>query len=159
MAEIKDILKSHLETIKAKVVERMVQQKRNASGKSVASLAVTVDDTSAALWGAKSFLVMENGRGPGPVPMGFFEIIYNWAKAKGISAKAKAGQQQLTVEGALRSFSGAVAYNIMKKGTKLYRSKEHDDIYSAVIKAELEKMHGEMCISLLDQISIINQKA
>lgn len=157
MADIKNILQNHMEVIKSKVAERMVQHKRSASGRSVASLKVEVNDNSATLWGAKSFLAMERGRGPGAVPMGFFDIIYDWAKAKGISAQAKRGQNN-NPDGALRSFAGAVAYNIMKKGTKLHRSKTYDDIYSTVINEELEKMHDEMCISLLDQVSIINQE-
>lgn len=96
MAEITDILTQHLNTIKTRVAERMVAEKRNASGRTVSSLAVEVNGDHGTLWGSKVFLVMEKGRGPGAVPKGFQEIIYEWAKSKGISAKAKAiaGQPQ-----------------------------------------------------------------
>jgi len=155
MAEIREILTEHLTAMKAKIAERMAANGRNASGHSVASLTVEVDGDRGILWGSKSFLVMEKGRRPGAVPMGFHEIIYNWAKAKGISAKAKAGQKQ-TPDKALRSFAGAVAYTIMKKGTKLYRNKQYNDIFSTVLNEELEKMGEELAINLLDRVSAIN---
>ncbi len=156
MAEIKEILTEHLMVMKTKIAERMATEDRNASGRSVASLTVEVDGDRGILWGSKSFLVMEKGRRPGAVPMDFHEIIYNWAKAKGISAKAKAGQKQ-TPEKALRSFAGAVAYTIMKKGTKLYRDKRYNDIFSTVLNNELEKMGDDLAINLLDRVSAINE--
>jgi len=156
MTEIREILTEHLTAMKTKIAERMVANGRNASGHSVASLTVEVEDDHGILWGSKSFLVMEKGRRPGAVPMGFHEIIYNWAKAKGISAKAKAGQKQ-TPDKALRSFAGAVAYTIMKKGTKLYRNKQYNDIFSTVLNEELEEMGEEMAINLLDRVSAINE--
>ncbi len=155
MAEIKDILKQHLTIIKNRIAERMALSKRNATAKSVASLKVEIGDGHAILWGAKSFLAMERGRGPGAIPMGFIDIIQAWAKAKGIAAKAKVGQNQ-TQESAMRSFAGAVAYNIMKKGTKLHRTKQYDDIFSTVLNEELDKMSDAMAINLLDKVSTIN---
>ena len=56
----------------------------------------------------------------------------------------------------MRSFAGAVAYNIMKKGTKIHRTKQYDDIFTTVLNEELEKMSDAMAINLLDQISTIN---
>lgn len=155
MADTTEILREHLTNIKNRIAERMATSHRNASGRSVASLKVEVSDGHAVLWGAKSFLVMEKGRGPGAVPAGFIEIIMDWAKAKGISASAKSGQN-VSKESAMRSFAGAVAYNIMKKGTKIHRTKQYDDIFTTVLNEELEKMSDAMAISLLDQVSTIN---
>lgn len=155
MADTNEILKEHLTNIKNRIAERMASSHRNASGRSVASLKVEVSDGHAVLWGAKSFLVMEKGRGPGTVPAGFIEIIMDWAKAKGISANAKSGKN-VSKESAMRSFAGAVAYNIMKKGTKIHRTKQYDDIFTTVLNEELDKMSDAMTISLLDQISTIN---
>ena len=150
-----DILKSYLTDIKNKIAERMVSSGRSVSGRSVSSLKVEVNDGHGILWGLKSFLAMEKGRGPGPVPRGFTEIIMAWAQAKGISIRAQATGPK-DPESALRSFAGAVAYNIMKKGTRLYRTKQYDDIFSSVVKEELEKMEEHMAVSLLDQIAMIN---
>lgn len=155
MANSNEILRQHLTNIKNRIAERMAASHRNASGRSVASLKVEVGDGHAVLWGAKSFLVMEKGRGPGAVPVGFTEIIMDWANAKGISANAKSGKN-VSKEAAMRSFAGAVAYNIMKKGTKIHRTKQYDDIYTTVLNEELEKMSDAMVINLLDQVSRIN---
>lgn len=155
MPTINDILKSHLENVKTNIAERMAASGRNASGKSVASLRVEVSDGHGILWGSKAFLAMERGRGPGAIPMGFVEIIMAWAKAKGISAHSKAGVRQ-DKDTAMRSFAGAVAYNIMKKGTRLFRNKQYNDIYTSVLKEELDKMSEAMVINLLDQVSTIN---
>lgn len=150
-----EILISHLNNIKNKIAERMVATGRSASGRSVASLEVEVKDGHGILWGSKSFLAMEKGRGPGAIPMGFTEIIMAWAKAKGISVQSKV-RQPSDPEAPLRSFAGAVAYNIMKKGTKLYRTKQYDDIFSSVVEEELEKMGEDMAINFLDKITMIN---
>lgn len=155
MADINEILRQHLTAIKSRIAEQMATSRRNASGRSVASLKVEVGDGHAILWGSKSFIAMEKGRGPGAVPVGFTEIIMDWAKAKGISANAKPGKN-VSKETAMRSFAGAVAYNIMKKGTKIHRTKQYDDIYTTVLNEELEKMSDAMVINLLDQVSRIN---
>lgn len=155
MADTNEILREHLNNIKTKIAERMAMNKRNASGRTVASLKVEVGDGHAILWGSKAFLAMERGRGPGAVPMNFVEIIMAWAQAKGISAKAKYGQNA-NQESAMRYFAGAVAFNIMKKGTKLHRTKQYDDIFTTVLNEELEKMSEAMAINLLDQVSTIN---
>lgn len=153
-----EILRRHLANIKNKIAERMATSGRNASGRSVASLSVQIDGDHAILWGSKSFLSMEKGRGPGAVPMGFTEIIMAWARAKGISVRAKVPQSG-SQDAVLRSFAGAVAYNIMKKGTKLYRSKQHDDIFTSVVAEELKQMSDDMAINILDQITRINDSA
>lgn len=150
-----DILKSHLTNIKDRIAERMAVTGRSVSGRSVASLKVEVKGGHGILWGSKSFLAMEKGRGPGPVPRGFTEIIMAWAQAKGISVRSKTPGTK-DPEAALRSFAGAVAYNIMKKGTRLYRTKQYDDIFSSVVKEELEIMEEQMAVNLLDQITMIN---
>lgn len=152
MADSNEILRQHLTNIKNRIAKRMASNHRNASGRSVASLKVEVSDGHAVLWGAKSFLVMEKGRGPGAVPAGFIEIIMDWAKAKGISACAKSGLN-VSKESAMRSFAGAVAYNIMKKGTKLYRTKQYDDIFSSAVEEELKKMEQEFLIKIHELIN------
>lgn len=158
MADVNSLLKQHLENIKTKIAQKMASEGRNATGRSVASLKVEVGDGHATLWGSKSFLVMERGRGPGPIPAGFTEIIMQWAKAKGISVQAKANQPS-DKDTVLRSFAGAVAYNIMKKGTKLYRDKRYNDIFTSVVNDELEQMGKDMSISLMDEVTKINQEA
>ncbi len=141
-SSIKDIVQQHLEAVKASIAQRMTQQGRTASGKSVASLEVTADESGGSLSGASSFLSMEHGRGPGSVPKDFTSIIKDWIIAKGISYQDLIPKNG-TPEQGLTRLSGAIAYSIMKNGTKLYRDKGYNDIYDSVIAEELEKIAEE----------------
>lgn len=153
MATVQEILTTHLNNVKNKVAERMAARK--ASGRSAQSLVVEVSGDTGTLYGSASFLAMEKGRGPGPVPVGFNEIIRDWAIDKGISIQPK--YQGQTQEGALNSFAGAVAHMIMTKGTRLFRSGQQEDIYSSIIADEIKQMGDDLVLSALDQVSIINQ--
>ena len=94
------------------------------------------------LEGASSFLTMERGRGPGNVPRNFTSIIRDWIIAKGISYQNLIPKNG-TPEQGLTRLSGAIAYSIMKNGTKLYRDKGYNDIFDTVLKDELEKIATE----------------
>lgn len=139
---IKDIVQRHLEAIKTGIAQQMSQQGRNASGKSVASLEIKADDSGGYLEGSSSFFAMEHGRGPGSVPKDFVSIIKDWIVAKGISYQNMMPKNG-TPEQGLKRLSGAIAYSIMKNGTKLYRNKGYNDIYDSVLNEELEKLADE----------------
>lgn len=141
-ASIQDIIKQHLEAVKTGIIQHMSQQGRIASGRSVASLEVNVNANGGYLEGASSFLTMERGRGPGNVPRNFTSIIRDWIIAKGISYQNLIPKNG-TPEQGLTRLSGAIAYSIMKNGTKLYRDKGYNDIFDTVLKEELEKIATE----------------
>lgn len=137
----------------------MIAEKRTTSGRSSASLSVDVNGHVGTLYGSSSFLVMERGRGPGKVPYRFFDIIRQWIKDKGISVTPIPSKRLSAIspeERGLNSLAGAIAYTIMKKGTRLHRDGGLDDIYSSVIKEELELMSKELVINSLSKISTIN---
>lgn len=139
---IKDIIQQHLETVRTGIVQRMQQRGRMASGKSAASLAITVSEAGGYLEGSKSFLSMERGRGPGKVPKNFTSIIKDWIIAKGISYQGlipKNGNQE---QGAMR-LAGAIAHTIITKGTRLYRDNGSNDIYTELLNEEVTKMANE----------------
>lgn len=152
--KVKEILARRLERVKERIVANMAAQGRNASGRSAASLKVEVEDGRGVLLGSSSFLHMERGRGPGKVPYGFRDIIRQWAVDKGIAIRPKSQRQ--TAEAALNSFAGAVAYGIMKKGTRLRRGNGFDDIYSSAFDEEMELMAVELGIGFAEQIMKIN---
>lgn len=157
MSDITEIIKVHLTNIKDKIAENMAKHGRNASGKSVSSLTVEATDESGTIFGSPSFLAMQKGRGPGAVPANFRDIIKRWAIAKGISTSARAGTSQ-TSEQALNSFAGAVAFNIMKKGTRIYREKRFDDIISSAVDSELEAMGAEIALVAAKRIDDIDEE-
>lgn len=136
------IVARHLDAIKAGIVERMAQYGRNASGRSVASLEVETNEDGGSLKGLSSFLVMERGRGPGKVPANFTSIIRDWIVAKGISYKGMIPVNGTPQQGLAR-LSGAIAYSIIKNGTRLYRDKRYNSIYSDLIEKELEALEKE----------------
>ena len=139
---IKDIIQKHLDNVKAGIAQRMAQQGRNASGRSVASLTATATDTGGFLEGSSSFLVMEHGRGPGKVPADFNSIIKDWIVAKGISYQDLIPKNG-TPEQGLARLSGAIVHTILTKGTKLYRDNGYNDIFDNVLNEELDKIANE----------------
>ena len=161
MNGVKDILSKHLEVIRQRIVERMNEKKRSASGRTATSLRIEVTEESGSLFGSHSFLALEKGRGPGAVPNNFYKIIENWIKAKGIAVTPIPSKRNSTIsaeERGLKSLAGAIAYTIMTKGTRLHRSNKPDDIYSEVIKEELEKMAGEISVGLSMEFDKINKE-
>ena len=163
MEGIQDILKRHLENVKAKIERQMAANNRNASGRSVRSLSIEVDGTVGILYGARQFLVMERGRKGGKVPRGFVGIIRQWIIDKGIAVAPIPSKTNRAVlspeERGLRSFAGAVAHKIMKDGTTLHRSGGYNDIFTSAVKEELQALASEVILTSADSIAKINKEA
>lgn len=163
MADVQEMLKRHLENVKARVTQAMADNSRNASGRSIASLQVVVGDNVGILYGSKSFLAMERGKKPGKVPFGFRDIIKQWIIDKGISVTPIPSKRRDTkytpYERGLNSFAGAVAYKIMKEGTKLHRDNGYNDIYTTAVREELAALSDEMVLFTADSIAEINDNA
>lgn len=146
---IQDIVAKHLEEVKQRVIEQMDANKRNASGRSIASLNIVTSPEGGYIEGAKSFLVMERGRKPGKGPKGFVNIIREWILAKGISYDhliPKNGNREC----GLRRLSGAIAYSILKHGTRLHRDQAYNDIYSSAVDDVLKKLDDDV-LGLLEK--------
>lgn len=162
MESIQSILKRHLENVKERIAKEMEANNRNASGRSVASLNVVINENEGILYGSKSFLVMEKGRKPGKVPYGFVDIIKQWIIDKGISVNPiptkRPNTKYTPYERGLNSMAGAIAYKIMKEGTSLYRNKGYNDIYTTAINEELEELHKEIVLVSVNSIAKINKE-
>jgi len=143
MDNLQQILTKHLEHLKARIAEKMAS--RNASGRTVASLTVEVSGDAGALIGSSAFLAIERGRGPGAVPKNFSSIIEEWIIHKGLHIGK--------TEDELHSFAGAVAYNIMKHGTRLYQRGGEQDIYSSAIEEELADLADEVFLAFTQVIN------
>lgn len=163
MEQVSDILKRHLENVKAAIAKQMEANKRNASGRSVASLTVEVAGNIGTLFGSKSFLAMERGRKGGKVPKGFYDIIRQWIIDKGIAYTPIPSKTQRAIlspdERGLRSLAGAIAYRIMKDGTRLHRDGGYNDIYTTAVNEELKLLHAEVVDMTAQSIAQINNDA
>ena len=148
MAEdVRTIIQKRLNNVKARMATKLA--KRTASGATVASLQVVMGNSGGALFGASHLLTLERGRGPGKVPYGFVGIIKQWIQDKGLSYSS---------EKDLNSFAGAVAYNLMKKGTAQYRAKRYEDIYTTAIEEETKELAREAAEYIGLQIHKANEK-
>lgn len=163
MEQIQDILKRHLENVKANISKQMEANKRNASGRSVASLTVEVSGNVGILYGSKSFLSMERGRKGGKVPKGFYGIIRQWIIDKGIVVTPIPAKTQRAIlspeERGLRSLAGAIAHKIMKEGTRLHRDGGYNDIYTSAVNDELKLLHDEVFGITAQSIAKINNES
>lgn len=160
MAEIDEVLRTHLENVKQKVAQRMGDYSRNASGRSVSSLTVEVQGARGVLYGSKSFLAMERGRKGGKVPYNFVGIIKQWIIDKGLTVTpipAKRRNVKYTPhERGLNSFAGAVAFKIMKEGTRLFRDNGFNDIFTTAVNEELKLMSEELVLYTARSLADIN---
>jgi len=162
MKTIKEIIAGHLDNVKKEIEGRMAALGRNASGRSVRSLSTEATATHGILRGSKSFLVMERGRRGGRVPKGFFGIIRQWIIDKGIPVTPIPSKRPSSIsphERGLRSMSGAIAYSIMKRGTRLHRDNRFDDIFTTCINREMETLAKEIFFFASIEVEKINKKA
>lgn len=161
MENVQEMIRLHLENVKSKIVQAMADNQRNASGRSVASLSIEVSGNKGVLYGSKSFLVMERGKKPGKVPYRFRDIIKQWIIDKGISVTpipTKKRQSKYTPhERGLNSMAGAIAYKIMKEGTRLHRDNGYNDIFTSAVRDELKVLEDELVLFTSNTIAEANK--
>lgn len=142
--EIKGILTEELEKLKERIIENHIRAKQKASGRTIKSLHVSVDDNHAILFGRKAFGVLETGRGPGRVPKGFYHIILQWVEDKKIKVDKP------------KSFAYLVARKIAREGTELYRSGSTEDIYSSDVEKTIMEIMNRVFGIFMSDVSHIN---
>lgn len=115
-----------LERAKADIQAQMQAKRINASGRTSASLHVEMYDGGVRLvgggQGTAPFPTLEIGREGGAVPQGFYYILKQWSRDKGI---------QFAKESERSTFAYFLARKIAREGTA--RHKSPDDIYSTVV--------------------------
>ena len=117
-AEARKVVQEELNALRQKIIDNHLRAGQKASGRTIQSLHVDVDDDGGTLFGRKAFGTLETGRRGGKVPKGFYHIILQWVKDKGINVEKP------------KTFAYFVARKIAREGTKLYRQGGRDDIYS-----------------------------
>lgn len=153
---IHHLLETHLKAIQQNIATRMAQKKRNASGKSVASLAVVFDAlTEGHIEGGEQWKSMQRGRGGGKGPYNFRDIIKDWIIKKGISITQRSNQSRET---ALNSAAYLISRSILKHGTALKRKQGYDDIYDTVIQEELALLEKDAGLLFETETDVLNDK-
>lgn len=143
-AEIKGILNEELESLRQRIIRNHIRAGQKASGRTIASLRVEVNDDNGTLFGRQAFGVLETGRKPGKVPKGFYQIIQQWVLDKGIHVNNP------------KSFSYFVARKIAQEGTQLYREGGRADIYSPEIEKTIQNIMNRAFAIFKDDVTHIN---
>lgn len=127
-SEVKKVLAEELNSLRQRIIDSHVRAGQKASGRTIASLKVSVDDNHGILFGRQAFGVLQTGRGPGKVPRGFYQIIQQWVEDKGIHVDKP------------KSFAYLLARKIANEGTELHRRGGRDDIYSHDIEETIKSI-------------------
>lgn len=143
-ADIKGILDEELESLRQRIIENHIRAGQKASGKTISSLRVYVNDNQGTLFGRQAFGVLETGRKPGKVPKGFYQIIQQWVKDKGIQVENP------------KSFAYLVARKIAREGTELHRQGGRADIYSPEIEKTTQEIMNRAFAVFKDDVTHIN---
>ena len=144
-ANVEPLIKESLQKIQQRIVQQMSANKRNASGRSVASLRVETTGANGTLWGSSSFKAMETGRRGGAVPRGFVGIIAQWIQDKGIS-----------VYNNPHSAAWHIARKIAERGTTLFPKGKPQDIYSKAIAEEFDALTEKLGVRFGSAINYVN---
>lgn len=138
------IVKNELEELKQRIIANHERAGQVASGRTRASLRVEMSKDGGVLWGRKPFGTLETGRKPGKVPKGFYGIILQWVKDKGISVENP------------ETFAYFVSRKIAAEGTALYRIGGRTDIYSNEIPKTIDSIGKRLTGFLEVKIDNIN---
>lgn len=108
---IKLPIENMLTQIKDEVIKQMYEKKRVASGKTIENIEIVMlNENHGQILVPSYFQYIEKGSGPGKRGSWFYDTIYKWVKDKGIESDNKKA----------RKIGGAIAHNIIEKGTKAY---------------------------------------
>lgn len=148
-ASISQVLTEELGALRATIIGNIRATGQWASGKTAASMAVTVSGSMGELVGRKAFGTLETGRKGGRVPMDFAGIIYEWMQAKGIHAqpmpyKTSRPHKYTEQERADRTMAYFISRTIRRDGTRLYREGGRDDVYSRAIPVTVERINSRL---------------
>ena len=142
--EAKTIVGEELEMLRKAIIAHHLSAGQRASGRTERSLRVEFTEDSGTLYGRQAFGVLEVGRMGGKIPKGFYKVILQWIKDKGIEvAKPK-------------SFAFLVARKISKEGTKLHREGKTEDVYSQEIPKTVENILNRLFGILAKDVEHIN---
>lgn len=142
--EAKKVISEELNALRQRIIDNHIRAKQRASGRTIESLKVVVDDNHGILYGRQAFDVLETGRRPGKVPKGFYQIIQQWVKDKNIQVEKP------------KSFAYLVARKIANEGTELFRNGGRADIYSPDVEKTINNIMDRVFGIIVDGVTHIN---
>jgi hypothetical protein len=142
--EAKKVISEELNALRQRIIDNHIRAKQRASGRTIESLKVVVDDNHGILYGRQAFDVLETGRRPGKVPKGFYQIIQQWVEDKKIQVEKP------------KSFAYLVARKIANEGTELFRNGGRADIYSPDVEETIKNIMDRVFGILADGVTHIN---
>lgn len=136
--ELRAYLAAILEKAKADIIANIDSKGIKASGRTQNAMAVEFVSDSHARLVVKAGDVapvptLEVGRGSGPVPYNLQDILFEWSKAKGIGFSSERDRMK---------FANALKWKIAREGTQ--RSKQHEDVFSSVIRDLRESVEQDI---------------
>lgn len=126
--DARKVVQEELESLKKRIIDNHLRAGQKASGRTIASMHVETSDDGGVLFGRRAFGTLETGRRGGRVPKGFYHIILQWVRDKGIQVEKP------------KTFAYFVAKKIAREGTSLFRQGGRDDIYSNEIPKTTESV-------------------
>lgn len=159
--EQKRIISEELNTLRLRIIENMKRNKQVASGRTIQSLAVEVDEWGGRLMGNVPVIpTLETGRKAGRVPRGFASIIYQWMQDKGIHGEpmpyVRSGKHKYSAqERGDRSMAAAIAHTIKTKGSRLHRTGGRADVYSNEIPKTIARLQERLGMLVLESVKSI----
>lgn len=142
--EAKKIINDELLQLRQRIIDNHLRAGQKASGRTIQSLRVESSEDGGTLFGRKAFGTLETGRKGGRVPAGFYQIILQWVKDKGIQVEKP------------KTFAYFVARKIAREGTSLYRQGGRADIYSNEIPKTVESIGKRIMGVLSMEVERIN---
>lgn len=126
--EAKVVIGEELEALRKTIIAHHLAAGQRASGRTERSLRIELTEDAGTLYGRRAFGTLETGRSGGRVPKGFYQVILQWMKDKGIQVDKP------------KSFAYLVARKIAAEGTKLHREGGTVDIYSKEIPKTVQNI-------------------
>ena len=126
--DARKVVQEELESLKKRIIDNHLRAGQKASGRTIASMHVEASDDGGVLFGRRAFGTLETGRRGGRVPKGFYHIILQWVRDKGIQVEKP------------KTFAYFVSKKIAREGTSLFRQGGRDDIYSNEIPKTTESV-------------------
>ena len=134
----REIILEELSQLRASILQNLARYNRNATGETARSLRIQLNPDGGTLFGRTFFDTLEVGRGPtiNPTPHNptLQQRILQWIEAKGVYADNMSNV----------SLSWAISKKIHKMGTKMFRDKKVQDIYSTALHEAIKNINRRL---------------